>query len=40
MLIYALLHLTGYDVSLDDIKDFRQLNSKLRGTLSWVYAWD
>jgi transketolase len=27
MLLYALLHLTGFDVSLDDIKDFRQLGS-------------
>lgn len=27
MLIYALLHLTGYEVTLDDIKDFRQLGS-------------
>ncbi len=27
MLLYALLHLTGYDVSMDDIKQFRQWNS-------------
>jgi len=27
MLLYALLHVTGYDVSLDDIKEFRQWNS-------------
>ena len=27
MLLYALLHLTGYDVSLDDIKNFRQWDS-------------
>ena len=32
MLQYAALHLTGYDVSLDDIKAFRQLHSKTRGT--------
>jgi len=31
MLIYSLLHLTGYDVSLDDLKNFRTLNSKTAG---------
>src|SRR6218665_2090635 len=31
MLQYALLHLTGYDVSIDDIKNFRQLHSKTPG---------
>ncbi len=31
MLHYALLHLTGYAVSLDDIKNFRQLHSKTPG---------
>lgn len=31
MLHYALLHLTGYDVSMDDIKNFRQLHSKTPG---------
>ena len=31
MLIYALLHLTGYDLSMDDIKNFRQLHSKTPG---------
>ena len=31
MLLYALLHLSGYDVSLDDLKNFRQLNSKTPG---------
>ena len=31
MLIYALLHLTGYDVSLDEIKNFRQFGSKTPG---------
>jgi len=30
-LLYSLLHLTGYDVSLDDIKDFRQWGSKTPG---------
>ncbi len=31
MLQYALLHLTGYDLSLDDIKQFRQFGSKTPG---------
>ncbi len=31
MLLYALLHLTGYDVSLEDLKQFRQLHSKTPG---------
>ncbi len=31
MLLYSLLHLTGYDLSLDDIKLFRQLGSKAPG---------
>ncbi|MEM9243079.1 MAG: transketolase [Pseudomonadota bacterium] len=31
MLIYALLHLSGYDLSLDDIENFRQLHSKTPG---------
>jgi transketolase len=31
MLLYALLYLTGYDLSLDDIKAFRQLDSKTPG---------
>jgi transketolase len=31
MLQYALLHLTGYDLTLDDIKNFRQLHSKTPG---------
>ena len=31
MLLYSLLHLTGYDLSLDEIKRFRQLNSKTPG---------
>ena len=30
-MLYSLLHLAGYDVSLDDLKDFRQLNSKTAG---------
>lgn len=31
MLQYSFLHLTGYDVTLDDIKNFRQLHSKTAG---------
>jgi transketolase len=31
MLLYSLLHLTGYAVSLDDIKNFRQLHAKTAG---------
>jgi transketolase len=31
MLLYSLLHLTGYAVSIDDIKNFRQLHSKTPG---------
>ncbi|HTY35766.1 MAG TPA: transketolase [Bacteroidota bacterium] len=31
MLLYSLLHLTGYDLSLDDLKNFRQYRSKTPG---------
>ena len=31
MLLYSLLHLTGYDLSIEDLKDFRKLNSKTPG---------
>lgn len=31
MLLYALLHLTGYDLTIEDIKQFRQLNSRTPG---------
>ena len=31
MLLYSLLHLTGYNISIEDIKDFRQLKSKTPG---------
>ncbi|CAB1370436.1 transketolase [Denitratisoma oestradiolicum] len=31
MLIYALLHLTGYDLSIEDLKQFRQLHSRTPG---------
>jgi transketolase len=35
MLLYSLLHLTGYDVSLDDLKAFRQWGSKTPGHPEW-----
>ena len=38
MLLYALLHLTGYDVSIDDIKQFRQLHSKTPGHPEYGYT--
>ena len=38
MLVYALLHLTGYDVSIDDIKAFRQLHSKTPGHPEYGYT--
>jgi len=38
MLIYALLHLTGYDVSIDDLKSFRQLHSKTPGHPEYGYT--
>src|SRR5277367_397310 len=31
MLLYSLLHLTGYNLSLDELKHFRQLHSKTPG---------
>ena len=31
MLLYSLLHLTGYDLSMDDIRNFRQLGAKTPG---------
>jgi transketolase len=31
MLLYSMLHLCGYDISLDDLKNFRQLDSKTPG---------
>ena len=31
MLLYSLLHLTGYDLSIEDLKDFRKLKSKTPG---------
>lgn len=38
MLIYALLHLTGYDVSIDDLKNFRQLHAKTPGHPEYGYT--
>lgn len=38
MLIYALLHLTGYDLSMDDIRDFRQLHSRTPGHPEYGYT--
>ncbi len=38
MLHYALLHLTGYDLSIDDLKSFRQLHSKTPGHPELGYA--
>ncbi len=38
MLIYALLHLTGYDLSIDDLKNFRQLHSKTPGHPEYGYT--
>jgi transketolase len=38
MLIYALLHLTGYDLSVDDLKNFRQLHSKTPGHPEYGYT--
>ncbi len=38
MLHYALLHLTGYDLSIEDIKQFRQLHSRTPGHPEYGYA--
>jgi transketolase len=38
MLIYALLHLTGYDLTIDDLKQFRQLHSRTPGHPEYGYT--
>jgi transketolase len=38
MLIYSLLHLTGYDLTIEDLKQFRQLHSKTPGHPEYGYA--
>jgi len=38
MLIYSLLHLSGFDLSMQDIKDFRQLHAKTAGHPEYGYA--
>lgn len=38
MLIYSLLHLTGYNVSQEDLKNFRQLHSKTPGHPEYGYT--
>ena len=38
MLLYSLLHLTGYDVNLEDLKSFRQLHSRTPGHPEYGYT--
>jgi len=38
MLIYSLLHLTGYDLTIEDLKQFRQLHSRTPGHPEYGYA--
>ena len=38
MLIYALLHLSGYSLSIEDLKNFRQLHSKTPGHPEYGYT--
>ncbi len=38
MLLYSLLHLTGYDVSTDDLRQFRQLHSNTPGHPEYGYT--
>ena len=37
-MIYSLLHLTGYELSIEDLKNFRQLHSKTPGHPEYGYA--
>jgi len=38
MLLYSLLHLSGYDLGIDDLKNFRQLHSRTPGHPEYGYA--
>lgn len=38
MLLYSLLHLSGYDLSINDLKNFRQLHSRTPGHPEYGYA--
>ena len=37
-LLYSLLHLSGYDLTIDDLKNFRQLHSRTAGHPEYGYA--
>ena len=38
MLLYSLLHLSGYDLNIDELKQFRQLHSRTPGHPEYGYA--
>jgi len=38
MLLYSLLHLSGYDLGIEDLKNFRQLHSRTPGHPEWGYT--